>query len=277
MPAREAGIILKVDEFLAASTGLAACDEEPMGAWGTGIFQDDTACDIRDDYRGHLGDGLSGPESTARILKEYASSLADPGESGVVWLALAAAQWRCGRLEPETLEKALGVIDSGSDLARWQHNAKDLARRRVALEKLRAQLTSAQPPQKKVRKQLRATCDWPVGAVIAYRLHSGNLAILRVIGYHTDKGGTSPVCELLDWSGQEPPSQETLRSARVREGEAFRQKIHRLMLLRLNKDAARRIVILDFTLEPFHQPIAPQSVVLWTELDVFLKRWFRLE
>ena len=42
-----------------------------MGAWGTGIFQDDTACDIRDDYKDHLGNGLSGSEATERILSEY--------------------------------------------------------------------------------------------------------------------------------------------------------------------------------------------------------------
>lgn len=42
-----------------------------MGAWGTGLFQDDTACDIREDYKDHLGNGLSGPEAVARILAEY--------------------------------------------------------------------------------------------------------------------------------------------------------------------------------------------------------------
>ena len=65
-----------------------------MGAWGTGLFLDDTARDIRDDLKDHLGNGLSGPEATALILVEYKSSLADPHEAGVVWLALAAAQWR---------------------------------------------------------------------------------------------------------------------------------------------------------------------------------------
>lgn len=59
------------------------------------------------------------------------------------------------------------------------------------MEKLRIQITSPQPVAKKVRKRVLESCDWPVGAVIAYRLICGNLAILRVIGYHTDKGGIS--------------------------------------------------------------------------------------
>ena len=59
------------------------CNTLPsMGAWGTGIFQDHTACDIRDDYKEFFGDGLSGPEATARILSEYKSSFADPDGSG---------------------------------------------------------------------------------------------------------------------------------------------------------------------------------------------------
>lgn len=176
-----------------------------MGVWGTGIFQDDTASDIRDSYKDLLSNGLTGPEATARILCNFESSLADPDESGVVWLALASTQWRHGRLESGSLENALRVIDSGSDLDRWKHNAKDLATRRAALQKLRLQITSPQPVAKNVRKRILESCDWPVGALISYRLITGNLAILRVIGYHSDKGGTSPICELLDWTGTEMP------------------------------------------------------------------------
>ena len=43
-----------------------------MGAWGTGIFQDDTACDIRDEYRDLIGNGASGTDATRQILKSYA-------------------------------------------------------------------------------------------------------------------------------------------------------------------------------------------------------------
>jgi len=248
-----------------------------MGVWGTDIFQDDTASDIRQDYKDHLGNGLSGPEATTRILAEYKSSLDDPHEAPVVWIALVAVQWKHGRLEAETLARALHVIDSGRDLARWDSNAKDLAKRRAVLEKLRTQITSPQPEAKKVRKPVVATCEWLVGSLVAYRMNSGNLAVLRVIGYHKDKGGTAPVCEVLDWTGTETPTEEMLRSTQVREGEVFRQKIHRIIVFGLNKDAVRRISLLDFRLEPFHKPICPQTVVLWKDMDDRLKSWFQLE
>jgi hypothetical protein len=42
-----------------------------MGAWGTGVFSDDNAADLSDDYRDFIGDGLSGPEATDRLLAEW--------------------------------------------------------------------------------------------------------------------------------------------------------------------------------------------------------------
>ena len=113
-----------------------------MGAWGTALFSDDTACDVRDSYVDLVGDGLTGPEATHALLREWSTTLNDSYESPVFWLALAATQRKCGRPEPRVLQQALNLIDSGSDLARWgESDSKDFKKRKVVLEKLRAQLT----------------------------------------------------------------------------------------------------------------------------------------
>jgi len=70
-----------------------------MGAWKAAVFSDDTACDVRDNYVDLIGDGLSGAEATKKLLREWAGSLDDPDEGPVFWLALAATQWKNGRLE----------------------------------------------------------------------------------------------------------------------------------------------------------------------------------
>ena len=177
----------KIDCGLLQPTRL--CNTSPFtGARGTSLFQDDTAYDIRDDYTDHLGNGLSEQEATSRILTQFESLLADPVESCVVWFALATVQWKHGRLEPETRRRALELIDSGADLTRWQPGSRDFAKRHAVLEKLRTQITSPQPVAKKVRKPILESCDWPIGTVIAYRLISGNLTMIRVIGHRTDKG-----------------------------------------------------------------------------------------
>jgi hypothetical protein len=179
-----------------------------MGAWGTAIFSDDLAADVRDDFRVLIGDGLSAADATAQLQSEYASELTDPDEAPVFWLALASAQWKLGRLEPETLARALQVIEDGSDLARWEE-PKDRKRRAAELEKTRAQLLSPAPPAKRVPRTIREANDWDVGEMIGFRLLSGNWTLLRVIGHYTDKGGRYAVCELLDWQGTEFPAPET--------------------------------------------------------------------
>src|SRR5215467_13907588 len=121
-----------------------------MGVWGTALFSDDSACDVRDSYVTLVGDGLTGPEATRALLREWSASVNDPDEAPVFWLALAATQWKCGRLEPEVLRQALNVIDSGADLARWDEDPTLRGKREVVLKKLRAQLISPQPPEKRI-------------------------------------------------------------------------------------------------------------------------------
>ncbi len=41
-----------------------------MGVWGTGLYNDDIACDVRDDNKDILGDGISEPEATKQLLKQ---------------------------------------------------------------------------------------------------------------------------------------------------------------------------------------------------------------
>jgi hypothetical protein len=177
-----------------------------MGVWGTGIFSDDTACDVRDRYRDLVGDGLAGQQATDLLLEEFREALDDPEAAPVIWLALAATQWRCGRLEPRVQERALEVIDGGSDMMRWQDAPWLLRKRQTVLADLRETLLSPQPPEKRVRRRFRNTCEWEIGELIGYRLQSGNLAVFRVIGYHVDLGGTSPILELLDWIGGDIPA-----------------------------------------------------------------------
>lgn len=250
-----------------------------MGAWGPGIFSDDTACDIRDDYREYLGQGLAGEQATARILGEYKSFLADPYDAGVVWLALAATQWKHARLEPDTLAQALHVIDSGVGLQRWTAGTKDYAKRKAALEKLRTQITSPQPAAKKVRRRVKCECDWQIGEMVAYRLLSGKKIVFRAIDHYNDKGGTYPVCELLDWVGQSFPSREEWLSTPIRQGQCPNERsdpIKHITLVGLNRKWASRLQRLEIKMQPSQQP-GLCRFILFPRLDGFLKSCFQLE
>jgi hypothetical protein len=140
-----------------------------MGTLGTGIFADDLAADVRGEYRDLIADGNSGPQATEMVLHAHRNVLASE-EGPTFWLALAATQWECGRLEQSVLDEALAVLDRGSDLARWGSDPKLLNRRRQVLQQLRNQLSLPPPPPKRIRRRFKDSCEWEIGEVIAYRL-----------------------------------------------------------------------------------------------------------
>lgn len=246
-----------------------------MGVWGTALFSDDTACDVRDSYIDLVGDGLTGPEATKALLREWSAALNDPDESPVFWLALAVTQSRCGRLESHVLQQALNVIDSGSDLVRWDSGSKDLKKRKVVLDRLRAELTSPQPPEKRIPKRFRDTNEWRVGDLVAYRMRSGRFVILRAIGHHSDKGGTGPICELLDWSGEQIP--QSFKSLDVRKSRGARPITQFLIgRTRAKERPDDRLQVLGVNMTPAQKP-AGFTVLLWRWFDKTLKEEFGLE
>ncbi|WP_127783698.1 DUF4259 domain-containing protein [Rhodococcus sp. X156] len=122
-----------------------------MGAWGTEIFSDDTAADVRGDYRELLEDEVPDEEATRRVVAEY--QYLDQDQAHVLWLALAAAQHQVGRLDEEVRRRALDVIDSGEGLQLWEEaGSTELAGRKAALAALREQLTGPQPARKTLRR-----------------------------------------------------------------------------------------------------------------------------
>lgn len=117
-------------------------------------------------YRQLLQDRVPDDEATRNTIAAWPDL--EPDEVPVLWLALAAAQSRLGRLEPEIRDRALAVIDSDEELSRWQrHGTAGLAARAAALAELRAQLTGPQPPRRAVRRPYRYVTDLQPGTVLA--------------------------------------------------------------------------------------------------------------
>ncbi|MGQ0633301.1 MAG: hypothetical protein ACT4QC_01715 [Planctomycetaceae bacterium] len=190
-----------------------------MGAWGNKLFEDDTACDVRDAYVGLLTAGHAGTAATDLLLERWKNSLADADEGPVLWLALAATQHKYGRLEPRVRNRAFEVLDQGLGLDRWREmGARALNSRLKHLQKVRTQLESPQPKEKYVAPPFNDTCSWEAGDVVGYRLASGQLALFGVLGTEQHAKGVSPVCELLDWAGREPPSAESIATLGIRQG-----------------------------------------------------------
>ena len=107
-----------------------------MGAWGVKLYQDDVACDVKNEYIFKLKVGLSNEVITQNMINNYLVS----EDEIIFWLALADTQWRYGRLREEVKENAIKIIDSGMDLERWKENIDLLEKRKQILFELKSQL-----------------------------------------------------------------------------------------------------------------------------------------
>jgi hypothetical protein len=170
-----------------------------MGTWGTSIFSDDFAADIRGEFRDKIGNGVSPESATIELISEYKEELADPDEATVFWLTLASAQWKLGRLQDMVKQKALEIISTGIAADRWADNAKDYQKRQVVLAKLKSQLLGNQPAPKKITKPFISETKMEAGDLLSYHCLDGNIAILRVLDIKQDHcGDRYPKIEILD-------------------------------------------------------------------------------
>jgi hypothetical protein len=244
-----------------------------MGAWGPAIFSDDIACDVRLFYRDLVADGKTGSEATDLLLEGLSEAMADPDDGTAIWLALAAVQWKCGRLEKRVKDKALEIIDNGVGLALWEEQGhRLLQKRKDALAKLREQIVSPQPPVKPIRKRFVDATPLRLGDAITYRLVSGSHILLKVVGHMESMEGISPVFALLSWQGDKPPSPARVASMKPMKAQKkwMAGKPVCLASLKASEYPLDRIEMAAHTL-PVGEPVQGGFVLeLWRFFDEWL-------
>lgn len=151
-----------------------------MGTYGTALFHDDTANDVRDDFLNLLREGHSAEESSKVLLTQWSTSIDDSDDGPIFWLALAATQFEYGCLMEDVMLRAVAVIDEGADLGRW--SGKLLERRSEMLAELRKKLLGPQPKARRPRKLKTAEPHQGMKRYrrmgVARRWHSVCLALL---------------------------------------------------------------------------------------------------
>ena len=192
-----------------------------MGAWGTKIFQDDLAQDIKETYIDLLKQGKKNEEITQKLIEEYANSL-DKDEISVFWFALADIQWDYGRLLDKVKEKAIRYIKSGEDLRRWKEEAeeKDYLKRKDVLKNLEQKLNSTMPKEKKVMSYRNYICPWKEGDVYAYQLKEEGenkgkyIAFIKVGNYSYYPHNVCPLVYVYNKIFEEIPKVEELKDVK---------------------------------------------------------------
>lgn len=193
-----------------------------MGVRGPGLWSDDTACDVRGIYREALEDGLNDVEARTRVESTFALALSDADSATVVWLALAGAQSRLGRLEHDVRDRALAIIDDGSNLLQWEEDPTMLKKRRAVLAKFRETLLGPQPDRKQVRRPTQRNTTLVPGDVVAHSAPSGRIYLLAVRTVVNFRYGSYPIVRLLQFEGTEIPDADDLAALPYRPDRILR-------------------------------------------------------
>ena len=209
-----------------------------MGAWGTGLYSDDTTCDVRDAYVENLRHGLSGIDSSNKVLNSYSDSLENEEVACLVYFALAETAWKYGRLEDDVKLKALALLAAGSDLHVWQQDSpSDVSARRKILRNLELKLNSPQPEAKVVKfvpqKPKKIRTDAPIGSIFLLDLPSGNKALMVLIGLLEDSKSIDPVFNVIRWRGSEsnlPRLESSTKTITFDSGVGVRSQIGILLM-----------------------------------------------
>jgi hypothetical protein len=179
-----------------------------VGTWGYGLFCDDTALDVRGDYRDLIRDhpDLDDAEATRRMLARFGLDLIDTeDDAAIIWLALAVSQSQLGRLDPAVAARALQVLDNDEGMDIWRHEGPAaVRRRRRGIAWVRGRLTGPQPRRRDIPMPRRTSLE--PGDVLAYRVTSGESVLLRVARIYRNE----PVCVLLDFADPQVPALEEI-------------------------------------------------------------------
>ncbi len=192
-----------------------------MGAWGTSLYSNDSASDIRSDYIDKLKHGKTNEEATQELINENHDIMGNVEEEPLFWFALADMQWNYGRLLLNVKEKALFFLSQDKESERWKESGqKQFLAWKKTLNMLKEKLESPQPAVKRVSKYRLYQCKWKLGDVFAYRFSSsyskekgfeGLYTVFRKISEDTWwPGHIVPVVQIYKWIGNDIPSLNNL-------------------------------------------------------------------
>ncbi len=125
-----------------------------MGCWGMGLTQSDEFCEFYEKFMELYDAGMDIAEIPNELLQEYNREFEpDDGVFHDAYFAIAKAQWMCGGVQPEIMQKVSEIISSGANidfLRELEASESDLKQRQRNLEKF---LTQLQTPRPTVRKR----------------------------------------------------------------------------------------------------------------------------
>lgn len=139
-----------------------------MGSWGAGLWDSDTALDIKNEYARCLRYSYDDDDVLKRFMRSNEQILADSDDGPVAVMVLAQQMWKYGRLTEDMKKMAFEAAEN--DLKNWEagDNALYIKRKRQ-LEKYTHDLDLPQPEPRKVKRTAPFENHWVKGDVSAIK------------------------------------------------------------------------------------------------------------
>ncbi len=139
-----------------------------MGTWGVGIAQNDTFCEVQEEFRSATSEGAE-PLVIAEALR---MKYFDSSERLNALYAIADALWHCNSINAEWIYTVTQIAQCGADEQLWRESGADartMAKRRKVLEAFMNRIM--QPPAKKQvwSKQKNGSIDLCKGDCFWYK------------------------------------------------------------------------------------------------------------
>jgi hypothetical protein len=143
---------------------LPAIQETTMGAWGEGLYSGDFAMDLRGAVKSVSRLPFDGDKLVEFLcgIEPGAAHRAEDEDHTTFWLVVADQFAKLGIVSQRAREKAMQIIDEGSDIAmltRLGMDTSGLKKRQKMLADLRRSLTATQLPMKRRHQGGSATSD----------------------------------------------------------------------------------------------------------------------
>jgi hypothetical protein len=154
-----------------------------MGAWGTGILQNDTTADIWVEFKELYNKGLSLKETRLKLEKEYKPQ-SDTEYYGEIWTGIAYGQWMCGDVEDYTFKK-LNDATKLKWLTLWADDKKLLEKRVNAISDFIQKIQTPRPNALKRKKIIVRHSFFKKGDVIGIKINDKHF-IAAIVTSHQD-------------------------------------------------------------------------------------------
>jgi hypothetical protein len=178
-----------------------------VGAWGSGILQNDTVADVVGFITDRLKAGDQLQAATAAAITHFAELEHDRDDAPLLWLAIAHMQWKYGSVDPKVLIRVRNDIEAERGLDLWRDDPKSLSRRKGALARFLGQIEQPNPKPSALPKLIVRRAPFRQGDCLAVLLPDGRYTAALVLA----EDNTNPeygmnLIASLDYCESVPPS-----------------------------------------------------------------------